>query len=184
VGEQKQKMLEGELYISTDPELAEERAACRRLLDRLNSTHAVDSEATHDILAELLGGIGDTSAIQPPFFCDYGYNIRIGSGCFLNFGVTILDCAPVHIGDDVQIGPSTLLAAAGHPTDPDERRAGFEFARPIVIEDGAWLGAGVIVAPGITVGADSVVGAGSVVVGDVPPLSICAGNPCRVIRQL
>jgi maltose O-acetyltransferase len=184
MGEQKQKMLSGELYLSTDPELTEERAACRRLLDQLNASLVVGTEEARQVLTKLLGEMGETTEIQPPFYCDYGYNITIGADCYLNFGVTILDCARVSIGDGVQIGPGAQLLAATHPVDPDERRAGLEFATPIVIEDGAWLGAGVIVGPGLTIGADSVIGAGSVVMRDVPPLVVAVGNPCRVVRSL
>ncbi|OBK40148.1 maltose acetyltransferase [Mycobacterium sp. 1245111.1] len=171
-------MLSGELYRADDPELVAGRDACRRLLDAFNGG---DERA----LDELLGSLGEGSEILPRFQCDYGTHISIGAGCFVNYDAIFLDCASITIGDHVQIGPRVQLVTPRHPVDDHEsRRAGWESAAPIVIADNAWLAAGVIVCPGVTVGEDSVIGAGSVVTRDVPEQVLAAGNPCRVLRRL
>jgi maltose O-acetyltransferase len=120
----------------------------------------------------------------PPVFFDYGRNTTIGDRSFLNCGAVILDCGPVDIGDDVQIGPNVQLLTPTHPLDPAERRAGWEAQKPVKISRGVWLGGGVIVCPGVTIGEDAVVGAGAVVTRDVPAGVLAAGNPSRVIRDL
>lgn len=181
---QKQRMLAGERYLADDPELLEDRHRCRRLIEQLNSTSVDEPFEREEILRTLLGGIGDRTEILSPFQCDYGYQITIGSRTFINFGVVILDSAPVRIGDDVQIGPGVQLVTPLHPLDPVERRTLIEWAKPIVIGDGAWLATGVIVCPGVTIGAGAVVGAGSVVVSDLPERHLCLGNPCRVVRPV
>lgn len=122
---------------------------------------------------------------MPRFQCDYGYLIRLGANSFLNYDAILMDCAPITIGDDVSIGPRAQLVTAVHPMQDHElRRQRWESAEPITIEGNVWIGAGVIVCPGVTIGADAVVGAGSVVTRNVPPRVFAAGNPCRVIRSL
>lgn len=181
----KELMLAGESYFAEDPELVADRDACRRLTERLNSLGgAADPSARFELLASLLGAIGQETEVLSPFQCDYGYQIRIGARTFVNYGATILDSAPVVIGGDVQIGPNVQLLTPLHPLDPTERRTRYEYAEPIHIGDGAWLAAGVIVCPGVSIGADTVVGAGSVVTRDLPERHLCVGNPCRVVREL
>lgn len=170
------KMLAGALYDPADPGLLAKRSRAHQLAGRLSSDAA--------ILRELLGGLGTQVEIVPPFFCDYGTNIFIGSRVFLNTNCVILDCARVEIGEDVQIGPGVHLYAATHPLDPEARRTGLERAAPVTIESGVWLGGGVIVCPGVTIGTGTTIGAGSVVVDDIPPRVLAAGNPCRVIKRL
>jgi maltose O-acetyltransferase len=136
------------------------------------------------LLKELLGGIGARSSIEAPFYCDYGANIMVGDGVFVNFGAVFLDPAPIHIADEAQLGPGVQLLTADHPREAAARAAGPEFARSIRIGARAWLGGGVVVCPGVTIGDGTVVGAGSVVVRDLPSGVVAAGNPCRVIRHL
>ncbi|MFD4402807.1 sugar O-acetyltransferase [Nocardia sp. NPDC058499] len=182
---QKQRMLAGELYRDSDPELVAERRACQKLLDRFNETKSGDEAQRRDILENLLGAVGEGSWIMPRFQCDYGYLIELGRNSFLNYDAIVLDCAPVRIGDDVSIGPRAQLLTALHPMDDHElRRQRWETAAPITIGDNVWLGGGVLVCPGVTIGANAVVGAGSVVTRDVPPQVFAAGNPCRVVRHL
>ncbi|MFI1463331.1 sugar O-acetyltransferase [Nocardia carnea] len=182
---QKQRMLGGELYRDSDPELVAERRACQNLLDRFNETKSGDEAQRRDILEDLLGAVGAGSWIMPRFQCDYGYLIELGRNSFLNYDAIVLDCAPVRIGDDVSIGPRAQLLTALHPMDDHElRRQRWETAAPITIGDNVWLGGGVIVCPGVTIGTNAVIGAGSVVTRDVPPQVFAAGNPCRVIRRL
>jgi maltose O-acetyltransferase len=177
-------MLAGELYIADDPELAADHRHCRRLVERFNATGVDDMAKRLEILRDLFGEFGEGAEIKPPLQCDYGYLIRVGKRTFINFGAIILDCAEVSIGDDVQVGPGVQLLTATHPLDAETRRQRWEYARPITIEDGVWLGAGVIVLPDVTIGENTVVGAGSVVTRDLPPGVLAVGNPCRVVRAL
>jgi maltose O-acetyltransferase len=136
------------------------------------------------VLAELLGHFGQGSEIRPPFYCDYGYSIRIGARTFLNFGVVALDVAPIVIGDDVQVGPNVQLLTPTHPLDADARRAKWEAAAPITIGANAWLGGGAIVLAGVSIGENTVVGAGAVVTRDLPSDVVALGVPARVTRTL
>jgi maltose O-acetyltransferase len=177
-------MLAGDLYIADDPELAAASLRARQLQDRFNTARAEDAAERRAILEELLGEIGADTEIRPPLYCDYGSHIRIGARVFVNCGLVALDVAAVTIGDDVQIGPNVQLLTPTHPLDAELRRAKWEAAEPIAIENNAWLGGGAIVLPGVTVGENSVVGAGAVVTKTVPPNVVVAGNPPRVIRSL
>jgi maltose O-acetyltransferase len=182
-GGQKGRMLRGELYLADDPELLADYAWCQRLLREFNATGNEDP-AGRRVLEELLGELGPGATIRSPFHCDYGRHIRVGAGSFINYATIILDCAPVTIGADVQIGPGVQLLTATHPLDAATRRSRLESANPITVADGAWLGGGAIVCPGVTIGAEAVVGAGSVVTRDLPPWVLAVGNPCRVVREL
>ena len=178
----RERMLAGELYLADDPVLAEEQARAASLLDRFNQTS--DGAERHGLLLELLGQFGEGSEIKPPLRCDYGYRIRVGARTFVNYGLVALDVASIAIGDDVQIGPNVQLLTPTHPIDPDARRAKWEAAEPIAIEGNVWLGGGVIVLPGVTIGENTVVGAGSIVTKDLPPNVVAAGNPARVVRSI
>jgi maltose O-acetyltransferase len=174
-----EKMLAGELYRAADPELAAGLLRAQRLLHVYNATGPDDSGQRAALLGELFGKVGPGAVIRPPFFCDYGSNIRVGKNLFANFDCVFLDCATIDIGDDVQIGPAVQLYTATHPLDPAVRRSGLEGAKPIRIGDNVWLGGGAIVLPGVVVGDDAAVGAGSVVTRDVPPGATVVGNPAR-----
>lgn len=181
---EKEKMLAGELYIASDAELVAERLKARRVLHSFNAATPGEDAPYLRALGGLFGAFGEGAVVMAPFQCDYGYNIRLGRNAFVNYNCVFLDCAPIDIGDDVQIAPGVQLYTATHPLDAATRRAGPELARPIRIGDGAWLGGGSIVLPGVTIGAEAVVGAGSVVTRNVPPGVLAAGNPCRVIRSI
>jgi maltose O-acetyltransferase len=177
-------MLAGVLYIADDPELAEDSLRAMTLTESFNKSAARDPDERRRILNELLGTFGEESEIRPPFYCDYGYQLHIGSRTFVNFGLTALDVARITIGDDVQFGPNVQLLTPTHPTDAELRRAKWEAASPITIEDNAWIGGGTIVLPGVVIGENAIVGAGAVVTKDVPPNTLVVGNPARVIRSL
>ena len=177
-------MLRGEPYLANDAELLAERKRCRLIVERFNATSFGESKTRRAILGELLGELGEGAEVMAPFQCDYGYQISVGARTFINYGAIVLDAATVTVGDDVQIGPGVQLLTALHPLEPEPRRRGVETATPVSIGDGAWLAAGVIVLPGVDIGADAVVGAGSVVTSDLPAGHLCFGNPCRVIRQI
>ncbi|GAA1918944.1 sugar O-acetyltransferase [Nocardioides hwasunensis] len=180
----RERMLAGEPYIADDPVLGEESRRAQGLTHRINSMDPNDASARRELLVELLGAFGEDSEVRPPLQCDYGTQTTIGARTFVNWGVTLLDVARITIGDDVQIGPSVQLLTATHPLDPEPRRAKWEAAEPIVIGDNVWLGGGVIVCPGVSIGADTVVGAGSVVTRDLPGGVVAVGSPARVIREL
>jgi maltose O-acetyltransferase len=176
---EKEKMLSGEFYRPDDAELQAELAATTSWLARYNAALALPTSAQRTLLSERLGMVGAGSIIRPPFFCDYGYNIRLGDGVFLNFNCVILDVVQVTIGDRSQIGPAVQIYTADHPRDAETRRAGLEFGRPVKIGKNVWIGGGAIVLPGITIGDGAVIGAGSVVTRDVAANQIVAGNPAR-----
>ncbi|GLZ28272.1 maltose O-acetyltransferase [Lentzea sp. NBRC 105346] len=179
---EKQKMLGGQLYRDSDPDLVAERRRAQVLLDRFNTCPEPDRQP---VLKELLGQLGDGSWIMPRLQVDYGHHISIGSNSFLNYDAILMDCAPITIGDDVSIGPRAQLLTALHPIEDHEaRRQRWESAAPITIGNNVWLGGGVIVCAGVTIGENTVVGAGSVVTRDIGDHVLAAGNPCRVIRQL
>jgi maltose O-acetyltransferase len=184
VSEQKDRMLRGELYRAFDPDLVADAERAASLLERFNATSAGESDERRRLLTELLGEVGEDVTIRPPLWMDYGYQTSIGSGTFINVGAVILDVGRVTIGADVQLGPNVQLLTPTHPLDPALRRSGLEAAEPITIGDNAWLGGGVIVCPGVTIGRDTVVGAGAVVTTDLPPGVLAVGNPARVIRDL
>ena len=175
---EKEKMLTGQLYLAGDPELVEERRRSRELLDAFNAAPGPDR------LAALVGHAGPGCEVVAPLMCDYGWNISLGERAFVNAGAVILDCAPVTIGAQALLGPNVQLLAADHPRDPGLRGQGLESAAPVTVGANAWIGAGAILCPGVSVGDDSIVGAGSVVTRDVPAGVVAAGNPCRVVRAL
>lgn len=176
---QKQRMLAGEPYLANDPELVADRLAVARWMERFNRSGALPEAEQGAILREVIEA-GEGATIRPPFHCDYGYNIRLGCGVFLNFNCVILDVVQVTIGDGTQIGPGVQLLAADHPRDPALRASGQEWGRPVIIGSNVWIGGGAIVLPGVTIGDDAIVGAGSVVTRDVPAGAVVVGNPARM----
>lgn len=180
----RERMLAGDPYIADDPQLAADNARARTLTHRYNTMDPNDGAARREVLTELLAGFGPGSEIRAPFHCDYGHHVSVGARTFVNFGLVVLDVARVTIGDDVQMGPNVQLLTATHPLEPGPRRDKWEGSAPIVIEDNVWLGGGVIVCPGVTIGADTVVGAGAVVTRDLPAGVLAVGTPARVVRPL
>ncbi len=184
MSEMKQRMLRGVFCRAEDPELAADMARAQALLERFNATRHDEREEQARLLRELLGGVGDDVVIRPTFRCDYGAYITIGAGTFVNFDCVMLDCAPITIGAACQIATRVQLLTPTHPIDPGPRRAGWEAAEPIALGDNIWLGGGVIVCPGVSIGADTVVGAGAVVTRDLPAGVVAVGNPARVLREI
>lgn len=180
----RERMLAGEPYIAADPVLEHENQRAMALVQAYNASPFADLPKRRRVLEELLGEIGEGTEIRPPFYCDYGYQTHIGARTFANFGLVALDVARITIGDDVQIGPNVQLLTPTHPLDAEERRAKWEAAAPITIEDNVWLGGGVIVCPGVTIGRNTVVGAGSVVTRDLPANVVAMGTPASVVQSL
>jgi maltose O-acetyltransferase len=179
---EKQKMLAGQLYDATDPALVAERARAASWMHRYNAMLAASAADRQSVLRELLAAAGDGAEIRPPFHCDYGSNIALGPGVFLNFNCVILDVVQVTIGAFTQIGPAAQIYTADHPRDPAARRTGKEFGRPIRIGANVWIGGGSIILPGVTIGDNAIIGAGSVVSHDVPVGATAFGNPARIKR--
>lgn len=180
---EKQKMLAGEPHLAGDPQLFMEREQAREICERLNAGLSWHAKRPA-LIRELVGECGEFVGIQPPFFCDYGYNIKLGRRVFMNCNCVILDSAEVRIGDNVLLGPGVQIYTASHPLDHVTRATGLIIGKPIEIGNDVWIGGGAILCPGVKIGARSVIGAGSVVTRDVPPDVLACGNPCRVIRPL
>ena len=181
----RERMLAGEPRRGgADPELGDLFLKARQLVKRYNDVPGEDGPALRRILVELLGSVGEGAEIRQPLAVDFGAHISIGARSFANSGLTALDVAHITIGADVQIGPNVQLLTPTHPLDPEERLEKWESGRPITIGDNVWLGGGVIVVPGVTIGEHTVVGAGSVVTKDLPARVLAVGNPAQVIRRL
>lgn len=180
----RERMLAGDLYIADDPD--NERLARRglALADAYHRAEVAADPGARAILADLLGTLGEDAYVKPPLFVDYGEGIHIGARTFVNYNLTALDVASITIGQDCQIGPNVQLLTPTHPVEPQPRRDKLEAAQPIVIGDNVWLGGGVIVCPGVTIGENSVIGAGAVVTHDIPADVVAVGNPARVIKQI
>jgi len=181
---EKEKMLAGMTYSAVDSQLLEELAAAREKIHDYNSLRPSETARKLETLKGLLGHIGDDAIIvNQPFYCDYGSQISIGKRFFANFNFTVLDEAPVTIGDDCFIGPNVSIYTACHSTDPTERNSRREWAKPVTIGDNVWIGGSVTILPGVTIGNNVTIGAGSVVTKDIPSDSVAVGNPCKVIKN-
>ena len=178
---EKEKMLAGDLHDASDPVLVEERRRARELMHRLNVTDYGQAAAYRQIVAALLPNAAADIAIEPPFFCDYGYNIHAGGNVYFNFNCVLLDVMPIRIGANTLFGPNVQIYTATHPLDAAERRKGPEFAKPVTIGADCWIGGGVIISPGVAIGARCVIGAGAVVTRDIPADTTAVGNPARSI---
>ena len=181
---EKEKMLSGELYDALDPQLTEDRMKARLLIKQLNDSREDQVEERNQILKELIPHAGEGLWLQPPFYCDYGYNIKVGERVFFNFNCVVLDVTQVTIGSRTLFGPNVQIYTATHPMHYRERATGLEYAKPIVIGEDVWVGGSVVICPGVTIGDRSVIGAGSVVTKDIPADVFAAGNPCKVIRSI
>jgi maltose O-acetyltransferase len=179
---EKQKMLAGELYRGDDPELVAERQRAREICFEANSTLADPNR--HVLLKTLFGSCGPGFYVEPPFRCDYGYNISVGERFYANFDCVMLDCAPIRIGDDCLLAPGVHIYTATHPLDAALRATGAESACPVTIGNKVWIGGRAVINPGLTIGDNAIIGSGAVVTRDVPANVVVAGNPARVIRRL
>lgn len=172
----------GLAYIA-DKEVMEQQKRARKLTQELNTVDRSDFEKIEKIVKELLGK-SEGAFINPPFYCDYGFNIEVGKNFYANYNCTILDVGKVTIGDNCMFAPNVAIYTAGHPIHPDSRNSMYEYGIPVSIGDNCWLGGNTIVCPGVKIGNNVVIGTGSVVTKDIPDWSIAAGNPCRVIRTI
>ncbi|MBR2343674.1 MAG: sugar O-acetyltransferase [Clostridia bacterium] len=181
----KEKMHNGSLYLPTEPTIAAEQRACLDRLYDFNATRPTEEEKRAALLSEMFAEIGEGCYIEPPLHSNFGgRHCHFGRGVYANFGLTLVDDTHIFIGDFTMLGPNVVLATAGHPILPSLRERGYQYNAPIRIGKNCWLGAGVIVLPGVTVGDGSVIGAGSVVTKDIPAGVVAVGNPCRVLRRI
>ena len=183
---EKEKMLAGMIYDANyDKELLKERMVAKDLCFEYNFfVKPSDTKRQDEIMRKLLGKTKRNFTITPPFWCDYGYNIEIGENFYTNHNIVILDGAGVKFGDNVFIAPNCGFYTAGHPLDSKRRNAGLEYAKPIIVGNNVWFGAGVQVMPGVRIGNDVVIAAGSVVTKDIPDGVLAAGVPCKVVREI
>lgn len=181
---EKNKMLSGKLYNPADRILIEERNKARLLFQKINNTGEEKVKERNKLFRELLGSSEKGLWIEAPFYCDYGYNIKVGKNFFMNFNCCILDVMEVKIGNNVLIGPNVQIYTATHPLDAKTRRSWLEFAKPVSIGNDVWIGGAAIICPGVTIGNGVVIGAGSVVTKDIPDHIVVAGNPARKIKNI
>ena len=182
---EKDKMLAGILYdANNDKELIKDRCKAKDICFEYNNLKPSDCENKDRLIKKLFAKTGKQIIVEQNFWCDYGYNIEIGENFFANHNTVILDCAKVTFGDNVFVGPNCGFYTAGHPIDFERRNQGLEYAYPIKVGDNVWIGAGVHIMPGVTIGSNVVIGGGSVVTKDIPNNVVAFGNPCKVIRNI
>ena len=181
---EKEKMIAGEMYDPLDKQLIEDRLQARKLIKMLNGINEDETENMMQILKKLIPNAGTGLWLQPPFYCDYGYNLLVGEKVFFNFNCVVLDVTTVIIGSRTMFGPNVQIYTATHPIQSGERASGLEYAKPITIGEDVWVGGSAVICPGVTIGDRSVIGAGSVITKDIPADVFAAGNPCKVIRQI
>ena len=181
---EKEKMLLGELYDPADAELVQDRMRSRILQKEFNDSPEFNIKGREEILKKLIPEALADVYIQPPFYCDYGSNIKIGERVFFNFNCVILDVMKVEIGHRTMFGPNVQVYTATHPLNAKERASGLEYAKPVVIGEDVWIGGSAVICPGVNIGDRAVIGAGSVVTRDIPSDVFAAGNPCRVIKEI
>lgn len=180
---EKEKMLSGLPYLAIDETLIKERRHAKRLLRQLNVTEYLVTKTAKKIIKELIPNTGKNFYIEPPFHCDYGFNIHCGENVYFNVNCVVLDTMKITIGSHVLFGPGVQIYAASHPLDPETRKT-LELSKPVNIGDNCWIGGGAIILPGVSIGNNCVIGAGAVVTKDIPDDSMAAGNPAKVIKKL
>lgn len=181
----KDKMHTGDLYLPGDEEIMREQVQCLEKLYEYNATHPLEGEKRTKLLKEMFAEIGEGCYIEPPLHANWGgHHVHFGKNIYANFNLTLVDDTHIYAGDYTMFGPNVTVATAGHPIDPALREQGYQYNAPVRIGKNCWIGAGVIIVPGITIGDNVVVGAGSVVTKDLPDNVVAVGNPCRVLREV
>lgn len=181
----KDKLHSGEIYYPSDDSIMKEQTLCLEKLYDYNATRPLEGEKREKLLKEMFAEIGEGCYIEPPLHSNWGgHHVHFGKNVYANFNLTLVDDTHIYVGDYTMLGPNVTLATAGHPIAPELREKGYQFNMPIHIGKNCWLGAGVIVLPGVTIGDNVVIGAGSVVTKDIPSNVVAVGNPCRVMREV
>lgn len=180
----RERMKDGRVYFYNDEEIMKEQEQCMEILYDFNNTRPSQMKKRNEILKSLLAQVGENCYVEPPLHANWGKNTHFGNNVYANFNLTLVDDTDIFVGDNVMFGPNVTLATAGHPINPELRIKAAQFNIPITIGNNVWLGAGVIVMPGVNIGDNSVIGAGSVVTKDIPANVVAVGNPCRVMREI
>ncbi len=181
---EKDKMVLGEPYFANTKEIAQLRLNAQRICHRYNQVDPKNYKERKSIIKQLFSSTTKMFLIEQPFYCDYGFNIEIGNNFYANYHLTILDGAPVQIGDNVMLGPNVSIYTAGHPIHHEIRNTSLEYALPVIIGDNVWVGGNVVINPNVTIGDNTVIGSGSVVTKNIPSNVVAAGNPCKIIRKI
>jgi len=181
---EKEKMIQGQLYLAGDAELVADRKRAQMLCHQFSKLSIEELPARKSLLQELFQIEQTDFYIEPSFKCDYGYNITLGARFYANYDCVLLDICPITIGDNCMLAPGVHIYTATHPLDPVERNSGYEFGKPVVIGDNVWIGGRAVITPGVTIGDNAVIAAGSVVVKDVAPNTVVGGNPARFIKSI
>lgn len=173
------------LYLPNGDEIMSEQLACLEKLYDYNATRPLEQKKRAEMLKDMFAEIGEDCYIEPPLHANWGgRHVHFGKAVYANFNLTLVDDTHIYVGDYTMLGPNVTIATAGHPILPELREKAYQFNMPVHIGRNCWLGAGVIVLPGITIGDNSVIGAGSVVTKDIPANVVAVGNPCRVLREI
>ena len=182
---EREKIHSGDIYQPSDPDIMLEQLAYLDLMDEYNNTPRRLQEERAAMLPKLFAEVGEDCYIESPYFANWGgHHVHLGKGIYANAGLKLVDDTHIYIGDYTMLGPNVVLATAGHPIDPELRSRGLQYNMPVRIGRNCWLGAGVIVMPGVTIGDNVVIGAGSIVTKDIPSNVVAVGNPCRVLRPV
>ena len=179
-----ERMLSGKLYDCADETLQARQRELNELVFDYNNTRPTDGKRRQTLLRQIFEDMGEGCYIEPPLHANWGSHTHLGNKVYANFNLTLVDDTHIYIGDNVMFGPNVTLCTAGHPIEPELRRQVYQYNFPIHIEENVWIGAGVIVLPGVTIGKNSVIGAGSVVTRDIPENVVAMGTPCRVARPI
>ncbi|WP_037288308.1 sugar O-acetyltransferase [Saccharibacillus sacchari] len=181
----REKLHNGDLYLPMDEQLMHEQMKCMERLYDFNLTRPLEQERRQELLKEMFAEIGEGCYIEPPLRANWGgHHVHFGKGIYANFNLTLVDDTHIHVGDYTMIGPNVTIATAGHPILPELREQAYQYNAPVHIGKNCWIGAGVIIIPGITIGDNSVIGAGSIVTKDIPAGVVAVGNPCKVMREI
>jgi len=181
----KNKLHTEALYLPLDPDILQEQRTYQELMYEFNHTRPSETEKRAGLLSQMFADIGDGCCIEAPFFANWGgHHVHLGRNVYANFNLTLVDDTHIYIGDNTLLGPNVVLATAGHPLLPELRAKGYQFNAPIRIGKNCWLGAGVMVMPGVTIGDNTVIGAGSIVTRDIPAGVLAVGNPCHVLHEI
>lgn len=178
---EKERMVKGLLYIASDDSIQSISKENRKLIDAFNKA---DADERMDYIRRAFAHTGKNAYIEPPFYCDHGWNISVGDNFYANTGVIILDQCPVNIGDNVMLAPRVSIFCACHPIDAEIRNKLYEMGKPVTIGNDVWIGGNTVINPGVTIGSNVVIGSGSVVTHDIPDNVVAVGNPCRVLREI
>ena len=180
-----EKMHSGDIYNPSDDAIFEEQIKCLDRLYDFNMTRPTELDKRSKMLKEMFAEVGENCYIEPPFHSNWGgKNVHLGKNVYFNFNATMVDDTHIYIGDCTMLGPNVVIATAGHPILPELREKALQYNLPVHIGRNCWLGAGVIVLPGVTIGDNTVIGAGSVVTKDIPANVVAVGNPCKVLREI